>query len=71
MVILSFKTLWQGLSYGAQFCPVTVTKMWTLYSQNKKLYHGTKNFLTKIGRCWKNQVVNIFLDFQDMELSDI
>ena len=36
----------QGLSYRAQFCPVTVTKMWTTYSQNKKIYYATKKFLT-------------------------
>merc|ERR1712055_481838 len=27
----------QGLSYRAQFCPVTVTKIWTQYSQTNFL----------------------------------
>ena len=43
---LCFGGFGQGLSYRAQFCPVTVTKMWTTYSQNKKMYYATKKFLT-------------------------
>ena len=39
-------SLRQGLSYRAQLCPVIVTKMWTTYSQNKKMYYATKKFLT-------------------------
>ena len=45
-VLLALNRLRQGLSYRAQFCPVTVTKMWTTYSQNKKMYYATKKFLT-------------------------
>ena len=36
----------QGLSYRAQFCPVTVTKIWTPYSQTNFFYQYTKKFLT-------------------------
>ena len=39
-------SLRQGLSYRAQFCPVTVTKIWTPYSQTKKIYQNTKKILT-------------------------
>ena len=34
--------LTQARSYRTQFCTVTVTKIWTLYSQTKKLDHKTK-----------------------------
>ena len=36
----------QGLSYRAQFFPVTVTKIWTPYSQTNFFYKYTKKFLT-------------------------
>jgi len=36
----------QGLSYRAQFCPVTVTKIWIPYSQTIFFYQYTKKFLT-------------------------
>ena len=36
----------QGLSYRAQFCPVTITKIWTPYSQTNFFYQYTKKFLT-------------------------
>ena len=32
----------QGLSNRAQNCPVTVTKMWTLYGQTKIFYYFIK-----------------------------
>ena len=38
--------LGQGLSYRAQLCPVTVTKIWTPYSQTNFFYQYTKKILT-------------------------
>ncbi len=55
-------SIWQGLSYRAQFCPVTITKMWTTYSQNKKklLRHQKiphfKSFPSMYNTCGPNRL---------------